>query len=185
MKDSEIIRLLLARDERGLAAIHRQYGKSCRTVALRHVESPEDADEVFSDVLMQVWEAIPPAEPENLFAFLSNITKRTAINRYHRDSAIKRGGGERPAVLEELNECLPAQENVAAQAEQRALTQALNRFLQSLPDETRRVMLLRYTREWAVREIAEHCKISEAKVKILLYRGRKKLRAFLEKEEWL
>ena len=185
MKDSEIIHLLLARDERGLAAIRTQYGKSCRMIALRHVKSPEDAEEVFSDVLMQVWDAIPPAKPENLHSFLAGLTKRTAINRYHRDSAQKRGGGERPAVLEELSECLPAQDNVAVNVEQRALSAALNRFLTALPAEMRRVMLLRYVREWAVREIAEHCKISEAKVKILLYRGRKKLRVFLEKEEWL
>jgi RNA polymerase sigma-70 factor (ECF subfamily) len=185
MEDRDIIGLLQARDERGLEELRRKYGRSLRTAALRSVSCPEDAEEVVSDVLMQVWQAIPPAEPDDLFGFLSTLTKRTAINRYHRDSAQKRGGGERPAVLEELAECLPAQDNVAAHVEQKALTAALNRFLTALPAEMRRVMVLRYVREQSVREIAAHGQISEAKVKSMLFRGRKRLRAFLEKEDWL
>lgn len=185
MDDRAIIELLRARDERGLAELRRKYGKSCKTVALRSVPSPEDAEEVVSDVLMQVWQAIPPAEPDDLFGFLANLTRRAAINRWHRDTAQKRGGGERPAVLEELSECLPASEDVAGHAEQKALTAALNRFLTALPAEMRRVMVLRYVREQSVREIAAHGQISEAKVKSMLFRGRKRLRAFLEKEDWL
>ena len=184
MDDAEILRLLTARDERGLKALREQYAQSCRKIALQYV-SAEDADEVLDDVLLGAWNAIPPQKPENLFGFLAALTKNIAVSRCRKQAAAKRGAGESPAPLDELADCIPGTQNVEQHVEERQLADALNRFLSGLPKEMRAVTVLRYTEQQTVAEIAAAFGISESKVKSILYRARKKLRRFLEKEEWL
>ena len=69
--------------------------------------------------------------------------------------------------------------------EQRELRDAVERFLRTLKPDVRAIMIQRYVNLHSVREIAEAYQISESKVKITLMRTRKKLRSFLEKEDWL
>lgn len=186
MNDEQIIDLLEQRNERALAEIRNKYGKSCQTIAYRLLGSMPDADEIVNDTLLHTWNAIPPARPENLFSFIAAITRRGAINRYQLEHALKRGGqAEQDAVLEELDTCIPSDENVAKHVEQRQLREAVERFLCTLKPDVRAIMIQRYVNLHSVREIAEAYQISESKVKITLMRNRKKLRSFLEKEDWL
>ena len=69
--------------------------------------------------------------------------------------------------------------------EQRELQSALNTFLRAEKPEIRAIMIQRYVNLHSVREIADAYQISESKVKLILMRTRKKLRKYLEKEEWL
>ena len=96
--------------------------------------------------------------------------------------AQKRGGGQRPAVLEELRECIPADESVEQTVDMRMLTAAVDRFLQTLPAETCDLFVLRYTYAMPVQEIAKRRHMGVSAVKVSLRRTRKRLRAFLEKE---
>ena len=186
MNDDQIIALLEERNERALVEIRDKYGKSCQTIAFRFLGNMPDADEIVNDTLLHTWNAIPPARPNNLFSFLAAVTRRGAINRYQLEHALKRGGqAEQDAVLEELDTCIPSDENVAKDVEQRELRDAVERFLRSQKPETRAIMIQRYVNLYSVREIAEAYQISESKVKITLMRTRKKLRSFLEKEDWL
>lgn len=185
MDDQEIIALLMRQDERALAEIRRQYGKQLGAVAARHLQSPEDIEEVLSDVLLAVWQNPPQADSERLFSYLSAITQRTAINRWEQAHAAKRGGHMQPTPLDELSECLPAGECVEQEIERAALTAALNRFLAGLKPEARVMTVQRYVRQKSIREIAEAYGISESKVKVTLMRTRRKLKVFLEKEEWI
>lgn len=186
MEDEQIILLLEHRDERALAALRDKYGKSCRNIAYRFVGDLLDADEIVSDTLLQAWNAIPPAHPENLFAFLSTITRRNAVNRYHKDHAKKRGGDSvSDAALDELADCIPSGQDVESRVEQRALIAALNRYLAALSPEMRAIVVQRYVHLHSVREIADAYQITESKVKITLMRARKRLRRALEKEEWI
>ena len=77
--DSRIIALLQKRDEQALQLIRAQYGKLCFQIAYRITGSREDAEECVSDLLMQVWNAVPPACPENLQAYLTSLVRRNSI----------------------------------------------------------------------------------------------------------
>ena len=85
-------------------------------------------------------------------------------------------------ALDELAESIPDSQTIEATVDNRALTDTLNRFLDSLPAEPRRIFLRRYWEVCSVREIADIYGISESKVKVSLFRTRGKLKAFLEKE---
>ena len=58
MPDSEIIRLILSKDERGLAELLNRYGPLIRYVITPILKSPEDVEECLSDIVMRVWDKI-------------------------------------------------------------------------------------------------------------------------------
>ena len=182
MDDQEIIDLYWARSEHAIMETEHKYGKLCHRIAWNILGNHQDSEECVSDTYLKAWSAMPPKRPAKLSAFLGKITRNLALNRYERNTADKRGGGEVSLALDELAESIPDSQTIEATVDNRALTDTLNRFLDSLPAEPRRIFLRRYWEVCSVREIADIYGISESKVKVSLFRTRGKLKAFLEKE---
>lgn len=88
-------------------------------------------------------------------------------------------------VLEELEECIPSSETVESALEAGCLREAIDRFLGTLPAESRAVFLRRYFYAEPVQRIAFELGFTQGKVKTLLFRARGQLKALLEKEELL
>mgnify|MGYP000902516808 CR=1 FL=1 len=131
--------------------------------------------------------AIPPARPSMLRTFLGKITRNLSLNALEKMNAEKRNFGQVPLVLSELNECLSASYfEPEQQIEEEAIVQAVNRFLARLDPEQQKVFIRRYWYVSSIKEIAGDFKMSESKVKSILFRLRKKLKRELEKEDiWL
>ena len=104
MSDEEIIALYFARDEQALAKTDAKYGPYCFALAHSILPIREDAEETVSDTYLKAWQAIPPKRPSVLRLFLAKITRNLAFSRWRSMTAQKRGGGELPLVLEELEE---------------------------------------------------------------------------------
>ena len=62
------------------------------------------------------------------------------------------------------------------------MVEVLNRFLEGLPEEKRKIFMRRYWYVSSVKEIAEDFDITESKVKMILLRTRNKLKQVLVKE---
>ena len=182
MDDKQIIDLYWARSESAIAETAAKYGSFCHRIAYNILASREDSEECVNDTYLKTWEAIPPRRPTKLAAFLGKITRNLALNRYVQRKAEKRGGGQVPLALEELAECVPDPDSVERRVDDRFLAEMFNVFLSRLPEEARKVFLLRYWSLYPVRDIAAACAVSESKVKMSLMRTRKKLRTFLEQE---
>lgn len=85
-------------------------------------------------------------------------------------------------ALEELTECIPGTDSTNEAAEEALLVEELNRFLEGLPAEKRKIFMRRYWYMSSVKEIAEDFGLSESNVKMTLLRLRSKLKQTLEKE---
>lgn len=182
MDDTGIIRLFESRSEQAISETQAKYSSFCSSIAQRILGSPQDAEECVSDVMLRAWETIPPEHPQNFPAYLSVLTRNTALTRYRARNRSKRGGGELPLLLDELADCVSAPDSVEEAADGRMLREALERFLDGLPAETRMIFVRRYISVYSVKEIAECFDISQSKVKITLMRTRKKLHDYLRKE---
>ena len=182
MEEKEIIDLYWARSETAIRETDKKYGKFCHSIAYNILFDHADSEECVNDTYLHTWNAIPPRRPNKLSAFLGRITRNLALNRYDREKAQKRGGGQLELAVEELADCLPDPNTVERQMEDKELAEALNRFLDGLPGEARKIFLRRYWQLCTVKEIAVLYGISESKVKMSLMRTRGKLRLFLEKE---
>lgn len=182
MEDDKIIGLYFERKEEAIAETERKYGAYCRGIAKNILQSEEDAEECFSSACLAVWNNIPPNSPEKLGAYIGRITHNIAVNRFRKDRRQKRGGGETEAVFYELEECIPEETDVEEEIEGAELTAAIEKFLYSNPPEKRNIFIRRYWYMYTVAEIADTYGISESKIKSMLFRMRKELKKYLEKE---
>ena len=183
--EKQLIAQIQARDEQVLQVLSDIYGGLCRRTAYNILNNERDAEEAFNDALYNAWNAIPANPPEHLQAYLLTLTRRIAINRYRSETRQKRGGGQVPVALEELNECIASGENVEAQISRNALLAEMNRFLGSVSASKRRIFLERYGSLMPVREIAAQHGMTEDAVKKALSRMRQALRKHLEQEGYL
>ena len=182
MQDEQIIELYWARSENAISETADKYGKYCYYIAYNILHNNEDSEECVNDTYWKAWGVMPPQRPQRLSAFLGKITRNLALHRYEKDTAKKRGGGQMALALEELSECISGGNSVEQAMEERLLSEALNCFLAELSPEVRRIFMRRYWYLSEIKEIAADYRISESKVKVALYRTRKRLKQFLEKE---
>ena len=185
MDDSEIIRLYFARSEQAIRESRDKYGPYCAAIAYRILSSIEDSEECVSDVWQRAWDAIPPAQPTDLRAYLGRITRNLALSRVREAGAVKRGGTGVRLALDELRECVSDGDTPEDALLRRQISEAVNRFLEALPQEKRAVFVLRYWDLYSSAEIARKTGIREATVRSMLFRLRKLLKTHLEKEEVL
>ena len=68
MDDKKIIELFFARDEEALAQTEKKYGALCKYIASNILAIREDAEECVSDVMLALWQNIPPDCPRDLRA---------------------------------------------------------------------------------------------------------------------
>ena len=174
LEDKEIIDLYFARDEQAIEETKTSYGRLILSVARDILGDELDSEECESDTYVRTWNALPPERPNFFSAFLCKITRNLALNRV-------RDGKRRPNVdfiLDEISEAIP---DVSGDiTEDIALRDALNDFLEGLPNTKRIIFIKRYFFMREIRDIARELGITVSGVKVSLSRTRKELREFLE-----
>ena len=184
MDDRDLIALYFARDSAAAAETQRKFGGYCYTIAFNILGNAQDAEECVNDVLLRLWERIPPAQPENFYAYIAAVTRSVAQNRYAAAHTRKRGGGDITLALDELRDCT-GPDTVEQQVNERALSKAVGDFLGTLKHQHRIIFVQRYWYLCPVDDIADDLGITKSKVTVTLMRTRKKLRIYLEKEGFL
>ena len=181
-EDCAIVELYWNRDQTAILRSQEKYGPQCHTLAHNILHSREDAEECVNDTYLRAWEAIPPTRPGVFRVWLGQITRNLSLDRWKSRRAEKRGGGAE-LLLGELEDCLPASGGgPEREMEDQELAELLNVFLRGLSREGRAMFLRRYWYGESVAEVALALGCGEGKVKSSLFRSRKALRAFLEKE---
>jgi len=185
MDDTEIVGLYWQRDESAIACTDKKYRHYLNTIAYNILFSREDSQESVNDTYLAAWNSIPPQRPQVLSTYLGKLTRRISIDLFRKRNAEKRIGSEYALSLDELSECLSAGDTTQQAADCQALSDAIAVYLKALPQETRNVFLGRYYYLDPVAKIAQYCRISQSKVKILLYRTRQGLGQYLKEEGFL
>lgn len=178
LQDQEIIELFFDRSEQAIAELDRKYGKACRSVSFHILNSRQDAEECVNDAYLGVWNAIPPARPDPLFAFVCKIVRNLSLKAYHRKTAAKRNSVYEVA-MEEIRDCLSPADSAEAELEARELARLIDRFLQSLSPENRVIFMRRYAYIDTYADIAKRVGLSEKNVSVRLTRIRRKMKDYL------
>ena len=179
-RESEIIDMFFRRDPAALKSVSDDYGRLFRRIAFNITSSDTVADEVANDVLLALWNAIPPAQPTNLTAFVAGVARNQSLKRLSHLTSKKRSAGTL-VPLEELAEILP-DERFAPDADDGEVSRLISSFLRAQTADVRNVFLRRYYFFDSVAEIAKRYSFTESKVKNLLFRTRNKLKDYLTKE---
>lgn len=183
MEDKQIVMLFWQRDETAITEAQSKYDRYCRTIADNLLHNREDAEECVNDAYRSAWDAIPPHRPAHLSTFLGKITRRLALKRLRSRNAQKRGGGETALPLAELEDCIPSGQDIDSRLDAHELAQVINRFLEQLSADERRVFLRRYWFFDSIEAISTRYGFGQSKVKMMLLRTRKKLLLHLQKED--
>lgn len=185
MDDIEIVGLYWRRDENAIACTDKKYRHYLNTIAFNILCDREDSQESVNDTYLAAWNSIPPHKPQVLSTYLGKLTRRISIDMFRKKNAEKRAGGEYALSLDELADCFSAGNTTEQAADLQLLSQAIAAYLKTLPQETQNVFLGRYYYLDPVAKIAGYCRISQSKVKILLYRTRQGLGQHLKEEGFL
>ena len=182
MDDSRIVELYLSRDETAVAHTAEKFGSRLRALSYGIVRDHQTAEECENDTYLEAWNSIPPHEPRSyLYAFLLRITRHLSLNCCRDRSRLKR----RAFLCElstELEQCIPAPDDMECRIDEILLRDAINGYLRGLKAEKRMIFLRRYWYLDSITDIAGRFSISESKVKTTLFRCRRELRNYLEKE---
>ena len=182
MDDDKIVDLYWERSEKALVKTAAKYGRYCNFIAYNILHNLEDSDECVNDTYIKAWNSMPPHRPNRLSTFLGKITRNLSLNKYEKNTAQKRGSGQIPLVLDELQECVPSCCSVEKEIDSIFLKDVLNNFLFEIGPKKRIIFMQRYWYICTIKEIAKEHKYSESKVKMILFRLRNDLRKLFEKE---
>ena len=179
MEDSQIIELYWQRSESAIVETSNKYSRLLRSIAMNILGNFSDAEECENDTYIAVWNTIPPTRPNIFSAFLSKIVRNISINRYEYNRAKKRNS-EYDLILSELEDCVSGGQTVEEQIAAGEISVYIDEFLEKQKEETRVIFVRRYWYADSVKEIASRMCLTESKVKIVLFRTRKELQAYLE-----
>ena len=177
MEDERIIALFFERSELAIRALDDKYGGLCRAVAFNILADAQDAEECVSDAYLGAWNAIPPARPNPLRAYIIKIVRNLSVKAYRSRRAAKRSGYT--VALEELGECIADTKTVEDAVEAAELARIIERFLDTLSTKERVIFMRRYAFCDSYADIAERVGVSEKNVSVRLSATRRKLWQFL------
>ena len=107
--------------------------------------------------------------------------RNLSLNRCAERECLKRGAWV-TEFTEELEQCIPASGDVGQELDGAELGRAISLFLHGQSKEKRVMFVRRYFYLDTIEAIAKGFRCSESKVKTRLFRMRKELRRYLEKE---
>lgn len=183
MEDKQIIALLCRRAEQALAALEQKYGRLLHRLAANILGDPEDAAECVNDTYLALWNTIPPENPDPLSAYACRVGKNIALTRLRHERAQKRFC-QYDVSLDELAQTLPGG-TLEDTIDSRELGRAIDRFLDTLPAQSRRIFLRRYWFGDSVKDLAKAEGLTPNALSVRLARLRGQLKQYLYKEGFL
>ena len=175
MTDEKIIELLFRRDERALSEIESKYKSLLRYIAENFLSAREDVEECLNDVLISVWNAIPPEKPEDLRAYVSAAVRNCAIDKLRTNKADKRGGEFR-MVSDEFLSMLDDGTDLADEFEARRAGAIINAFLAEQSEDARDIFVMRHYLGMSYAEIRDIFAALRERSKCRFYVQEKSLR---------
>jgi RNA polymerase sigma-70 factor (ECF subfamily) len=182
MDDTNIIALYWERNERAIAETDFKYSRYLFSIAYNIVHDKQDCEECLNDTYIGAWNAMPPSKPNVLKAFLTTITRRIAIKRYHSNTRQSRIPSEMTVSLSELEDFIAGDGDVDADFDADRLGHIISEFVHSLSDRRQFIFISRYYVSEPVNTIARDLHLSRSMVNKELASIRKTLKEKLEKE---
>jgi RNA polymerase sigma-70 factor (ECF subfamily) len=186
LSDLELVNSSLAGDEMAFAEIVRRFSPRVFRFAGRFFRQPAQVEEIAQDVFLKAFTQLKKFEGRgSLEGWLTRITVNTCLNalrhgRYNAEQTFADLSDDEGSWLEEklleasAGKQLSAEDNLIA-------TDLVDRTLAILPPDVRLVLVMIDGEGYSIKDAAAASGWSESKVKVTVFRYRRKLRERLEK----
>ena len=182
MDDEKIIHLFFERSEQAIRELDIKYGKICHSLSYNIVNNRQDAEECVNDAYLGAWNAIPPAKPSPLLAYIVKIVRNRSLKIYWQKEAAKRNSSCTVA-MQEIEDCIADRKTIEDEVGARELARVIERFLDTLTTKERVIFMRRYAYMDTYADIARRMGISEKNVSVRLTLIRQKMKKYLMERE--
>ena len=181
--DEQIIEMYWTRDEQAIKETDNKYGQFLFRIAYNILHDSLDCEECQNDTYLGVWNAIPPTRPNVFQAFITQIMRRIAINRYKEKTSKKRIPSELTVSMEDVYNTLHSDETIEAEYTSAEVGRLINDYVRNLSDRQRYIFIDRYYLAESVETIATDLEISVATVYREMDKIKQGLKIYLERNE--
>ncbi len=184
-QELKLIRRVQAGDAEAFEKLMLAHEKAVFNLALRMTENREDAEDVSQEAFLKAYRSLSDFRGESkfsvwLYRIVSNVCLDFLRRKRRRPSAsltVEDDEGE------EVQWDVPDERYTPERLLERKLTQeAVRKGLAALPENQRKILLLREIKGLSYEEIGEVLDLDPGTVKSRIFRARKRLCAFLEQD---
>ena len=175
--DTELLALVVQREQRAMTALYDRYGARVFALALRLVGDRQTAEEVVQDVFLRIWQRADTFQPgtSSVLAWMLAITRNRSIDELRS----RRGIARRQESSELTGATAGDADDPQRRAEDRLLADDVRQVLAELPARQRRAVELAVFGGLTHSEIAAALGAPLGTVKSWLRQGLRQLRAAL------
>ena len=184
MDDDKIVELYWERNEKAVEETDFKYKKYLFSIAYNIVHDRLDCEECLNDTYLGAWNAMPPSRPNVLKAFLTTITRRIAIKRYHSNMRQNVIPSEMTVSLSELEDFVAGDGDVDSEFDAERLGRVISDFVRSLSERRQFIFMSRYYVADPIDTIASDLNLSRSMVNKELSVIRSALKEKLESEDY-
>ncbi len=164
MGDEKILELYWQRDEGAIVQTDKKYHSYLFAIAYNILRDEIESGDSLNDTYIATWNSIPPKRPNCFQLFLSKITRNISVDKYRKNTAEKRIPSEMIVSLEELNDCIIANESEESEELSREIVEVINSYLHTLSSDNVFIFVCRYYYFDKVSKIANMLSMSEKTV---------------------
>ena len=185
----DLLERLRAGDEAAFRELFDAHHGMLVRLASSYVKSPSVAEEVAQDTWTAVIDALPAFEGRSsLKTWIARIAINRAKTRAQRDGRQVPLDDEEPPTTDDRFGSIghfkrrPTNfESPESLLSNRQVREAIDRCLEGLPEQQRAIVTLRDLEGWSSEEVCNVLGLSESNQRVLLHRGRGRLREALER----
>ena len=178
--DDGIVDMYWARNPDAIQETDKKYGQLLRNVAHNILLDSLDCEECQNDAYFGIWNAIPSARPASFPAFILQIMRRIAINRYREKSRKKRIPSQLTISLEDLENSISSELSLEETYDAKEIGRLINDYVRTLTERQRYIFIDRYYLAETVETIASNLSVSEQTVYREIEKIKHGLKKFLE-----
>lgn len=181
IQDSFLISAALSGDEQAFAKLYDKYGEKIFRFMAWRVRSKEQAQDLAAETFLKAWQYIAGQRKkvENFQALLYRIAANCLAD-YYRD---KQREHETVLSEEQWNGLADQSYDLAGDSARQDETRRVYGLLQKLPAPERDILLMKYTDDLSVKEIAVILNKSAGAVRVALHRAVKSLKILLKRAD--
>lgn len=150
--------------------MYDQYADDIYRFVLVHVRDVQVAEDLTADTFLKAWKNIHRFDFKHSRAWLYKIAQNTMTDYWRR---------RKPLPLDETVEIADDKPDHSETMDTMFDKARVHKALASLPQETKSVIILRFMHGYSVRQTAEALSLTEANVRVIQYRGLKKMKGSL------
>lgn len=183
LSDETIIEMYWQREESAIKETDIKYGQFLFQIAYGILHDRLDCEECQNDTYLGIWKAVPPAKPKVFPAFITQIVRCIAINKYKEKTSKKRIPSELTSSIEDYECILASNDTVDGDLFAEEVGRIINDYVSELPERQRYIFIARFYMAESVDSIADDLNMAMATVYRELDKIKQGLKLHLEKNE--